>query len=335
MFLKTAKWILFAFLLLVLLWGSWFSFEFASTPKEPSEVVTFEIKGGETVKDIARNLEDQGLIRSDSTFVLGYRLFYSGQSLKAGEYTIELPISPKNILFILKEGKVKLYPITIPEGLTRRETARHLESTLSIAYEEFLKMSDNISLIADLDPEAKNLEGYLFPETYSFPKNPDAEAVGTAMIAQFRKVFNETWTKRAKELDRTIREIVILASLIEKETSIPEERGLISGVFHNRLRIGMKLDCDPTIIYALKEEGLFKGRLRTRDLKLETPYNTYLYGGLPPGPIANPGKGSLEAALFPEDVDYLYFVSKNDGSHHFSRSFREHQNAVNKYQRRR
>jgi UPF0755 protein len=335
MFLKTAKWILFAFLLLVLLWGSWFSFKFASTPKGPSEVVTFEITGGETVRDIARNLEDQSLIRSDSAFVLGYTLFYSGQSLKAGEYTIELPISPKNILLVLKEGKVKLYPITIPEGLTRREIARHLESTLSIAYEEFLKASDNISLVADLDPEARNLEGYLFPETYSFPKNPDAEAIGTAMIVQFRKVFDETWIKRAKELDRTIREIIILASLIEKETSRPEERGLISGVFHNRLRIGMKLDCDPTIIYALKEEGLFKGRLRTRDLMLDTPYNTYLYGGLPPGPIANPGKGSLEAALFPEDVDYLYFVSKNDGSHHFSRSFREHQNAVNKYQRNR
>jgi UPF0755 protein len=126
---------------------------------------------------------------------------------------------------------------------------------------------------------------------------------------------------------------VILASLIEKETSRADERSLISGVFHNRLRIGMKLDCDPTIIYILKEEGRFKNRLRTKDLKLDTPYNTYIYGGLPPGPIANPGKGSLEAALYPAEVDYLYFVSKNDGSHHFSRSFREHQNAVNKYQR--
>jgi UPF0755 protein len=255
--------------------------------------------------------------------------------LKAGEYTILLPISAKNILLILTEGKVKLYPITIPEGLTRRETACHLESSLSIASQKFLKVSDNICLISDLDPDAENLEGYLFPETYSFPKNPDAEAIGTAMITQFRKIFDETWRKRAEELDLTIREIVILASLIEKETSRPEEKALISGVFHNRLRIGMKLDCDPTIIYALKEEGLFKGRLRTRDLKLDTPYNTYLYGGLPPGPIANPGRGTLEAALYPAEVDYLYFVSKNDGSHHFSRSFREHQNAVNKYQRKR
>ncbi len=335
MFLKITKWALLAVLLAVLVYASWFSISFASLPKRPYKAVTFEVKTGETVKDIARNLKSQGLIRSNWTFIMGYRLFYSGLSLKAGEYSIELPISAKNILFILSEGKVKLYPVSIPEGLTRREIAQHLESSLSIVCEEFLKVADNTDLIADLDPEAKNLEGYLFPETYSFPKNPDAEAIGAAMIAQFRKVFDETWTMRANELGMTLREIVILASLIEKETSRPEERGLISGVFHNRLRIGMKLDCDPTIIYALKEEGRFNDRLRTKDLTFDTPYNSYLYRGLPPGPIANPGKSSLEAALYPEDVDYLYFVSKNDGSHHFSRSFREHQNAVNKYQRRR
>ncbi len=333
MFLKIIKRVLFVFILLVLFWVSWFSFEFSFSPKHSSEVVTFEVKTGETVKDIAQNLEDQGIIRAGWAFLLGYRLFYSGQSLKAGEYTVQLPISAKNVLFILTEGKVKLYPVTIPEGLTRRETAQHLESLLSIDSAEFLKVSDDISLISDLDPEAKNLEGYLFPETYSFPKEPDADEVGTTMIAQFRKIFDEIWTKRADEIGMSIREIVILASLIEKETSRPEERSLISGVFHNRLRIGMKLDCDPTIIYVLKEEGRFKDRLRTKDLKLDTPYNTYLYGGLPPGPIANPGKGSLEAALYPAEVDYLYFVSKNDGSHHFSSSFREHQNAVNKYQR--
>jgi UPF0755 protein len=333
MYLKILKRALFVAILLVLLLVSWFSYEFSSSPKRPSETVTFEVKTGETAKDIAQNLKNQGLIRKTWAFILGYKLFYQGQSLKAGEYTIQLPISAKNIIFILTEGKVKLYPVTIPEGLTRRETAQHLQASLSIDSEEFLKVSDDISLISELDPDAKNLEGYLFPETYSFPKSPDAETVRTTMIAQFRKIFDEVWIERARETGMTIREVVTLASLIEKETSRPEERSLISGVFHNRLRIGMKLDCDPTIIYVLKEEGRFKDRLRTKDLKLDTPYNTYLYGGLPPGPIANPGKGSLEAALYPAEVDYLYFVSKNDGSHHFSRSFREHQNAVNKYQR--
>lgn len=333
MFLKIFRWLLFAAILMLLLFVGWFSYEFSISPKRPSEFVTFEVKAGETAKDIAQNLEDQGLIRADWAFVLGYRLFYSGESLKAGEYTILLPISAKKILFILSEGKVKLYPVTIPEGLTRREIAQHLESTLFIDKAEFLEVSDDISLIHDLDPVAKNLEGYLFPETYYFPKNPDAVEICTIMTAQFRKVFSETWIKRAEEIGMTLREVVILASLIEKESYHPEERTLVSGVFHNRLRIGMKLDCDPTIIYVLKEEDSFKDRLRTKDLKLDTPYNTYLYGGLPPGPIANPGKSALEAALYPADVDYLYFVSKNDGSHHFSRSFREHQNAVNKYQR--
>jgi UPF0755 protein len=333
MFLKIAKRALIAAVLLLILWVSWFSFEFSSPSKHPAEDVTFEVKTGDTAKDIAKNLEDQGFIRAKWAFVLGYRLFYSGQSLKAGEYTFQLPISAKNALLILTKGKVKLYPVTIPEGLSRRETANHLESSLSIDSAEFLKVSADKSLISDLDPAAENLEGYLFPETYSFPKGSDVKEVSTAMVTQFRKVFSEGWIKKAEEMGMSTREVVILASLIEKETSYSKERSLISAVFHNRLRIGMKLDCDPTIIYVLKEEGRFKDRLRTKDLKLDSPYNTYLYGGLPPGPIANPGKGSLEAALYPSDVDYLYFVSKNDGSHHFSHSFREHQNAVNKYQR--
>ncbi|MCJ7579464.1 MAG: endolytic transglycosylase MltG, partial [Candidatus Aminicenantes bacterium] len=177
------------------------------------------------------------------------------------------------------------------------------------------------------------LEGYLFPETYFFPKGVTSERIVSSMTDQFKDTFTEEWRRKAEELGFTIREIIILASLIEKETSLPEERPIISAVFHNRLKKQMKLDCDPTIIYALKLDGLFKDRLRTKDMKLDSPYNTYLYGGLPPGPIANPGKESIEAALYPSTNDYLFFVAKNDGSHFFSRSFLEHQNAVNKFQR--
>jgi UPF0755 protein len=333
MFLKIIKRALFAAVVFVLLWASWFSFEFALPPKQDAEEVPFEVEAGETVKDIAHHLEDQSLIRAKWAFILGYRLFFSKQSLKAGEYALQLPISAKEVLVLLTKGRIKLYPITIPEGLTRREAASQLQISLSIEPKEFLRASAAKDLIADLDPEAKDLEGYIFPETYSFPKHTGAETVVSAMVAQFRKVFDESWQKQAEEIGMTVREVVILASLIEKETSIPEERRLVSAVFHNRLHMGMKLDCDPTIIYVLKEEGRFKDRLRTKDLNLDSPYNTYLNGGLPPGPIANPGRGSLEAALYPADVDYLYFVSKNDGSHHFSRSFREHQNAVIKYQK--
>lgn len=333
MVLKIIKIVLSAAVVGVILWVSWFSVEFAIAPKQTVEEVSFEIKMGETAQDIAQNLKNQGLIRTKRVFIIGYRLFFSNQSLKAGEYILTLPISVKDILKTLTAGKVKLYPVTIPEGLTRRETASHLESALSVDSSEFLLSSSDINLISDIDPEAEHLEGYLFPETYSFPKDTDEKTVVNVLVAQFRKVFDEKWQNRAEEIGMTVREVVILASLIEKETSLPEERSLVSAVFHNRLHIGMKLDCDPTIIYVLKEEGRFEGRLRTKDLKLDSPYNTYRYGGLPPGPIANPGRRSLEAALYPADVDYLYFVAKNDGSHHFSRSFRDHQNAVNKYQK--
>jgi UPF0755 protein len=155
------------------------------------------------------------------------------------------------------------------------------------------------------------------------------------MVSQFKEVFGEEWKRRAQEMELSIREVVILASLVEKETSVAEEKKLVSAVFHNRLQRGMKLDCDPTIIYVLKQEGRFTGRLRYKDLKLDTPYNTYLYRGLPPSPICNPGRASLQAALYPPDEDFLYFVSKNDGSHHFSRTFKEHQRAVLIYQKRR
>jgi UPF0755 protein len=153
------------------------------------------------------------------------------------------------------------------------------------------------------------------------------------MVSQFKRIFKDEWRKRASELGMSIREIVILASLIEKETSVPEEKPLISAVFHNRLKKGMKLECDPTIIYALKKEGKYENKIRTRDKKFDSPYNTYVYYGLPPGPICNPGKESLKAALFPASVKYLYFVSKNDGTHYFSLSLKEHNRAVRKYQK--
>jgi UPF0755 protein len=239
------------------------------------------------------------------------------------------------VIQTLVRGQVLLYPMTLPEGLTRRETARHLNSAYGVDGEAFLAASSDPGPARDWDTEAADLEGYLLPETYHFPKDVTPAEVAEAMVSQFRSVFSEGWKRRAAELGLSVREVVILASLVEKETSRGEERALVSAVFHNRLRIGMKLDCDPTIVYALKQTDSYTGRLRYKDLKLDSPYNTYLYPGLPPGPIANPGRASLEAALYPEDVDYLYFVSRNDGSHQFSRTYREHLNAVNKYQRRR
>ncbi|MDW3229705.1 MAG: endolytic transglycosylase MltG, partial [Acidobacteriota bacterium] len=186
--------------------------------------------------------------------------------------------------------------------------------------------------ISDLDSQADNLEGYLFPETYHFSRGIEAEEMVRAMVTQFRKVFGKEQQERAQKLNLTVREVLTMASLIEKETSMIEEKPLVSAVFHNRLRLGMKLDCDPTIIYALKLENRFDGNIRLKDKNLKSPYNTYLYPGLPPGPICNPGYEALEAALYPASVDYLYFVSRNDGSHVFNRSYSEHLKAVSKYQ---
>jgi len=334
MLIKVAKIILFSAIFFLIFCISWFSFEFCSPFKHSSERIILEVEKGQSAKEIAQNLKEKGIIKKTWPMLLGYRLFFSSQSLKAGEYAVSLPLSPKDILHILTEGNVILHAITVPEGLIIQETAELMESQGFAQKDDFIKASADASFISSLDQEASTLEGYLFPETYSFPKNTSAGEIVEAMVSHFMQVFNSRWRRRADEIGMSVRDIVILASLIEKETSLPGEKKLVSAVFHNRLKKGMKLDCDPTIIYVLKREEKFKDRLRTKDLRLNSPYNTYLYPGLPPGPIANPGRDSLEAALYPADEKYLYFVSKNDGSHHFSNTFREHQQAVNTYQRR-
>jgi len=322
------------FIIFLLFFSSWFYFEVNSLPKDTAKKIYFYVEKGKSARSIARDLTEEKIIKKKWPFILAYKLFFHNETLKAGEYVFNLPVSVKDVLSTLADGKMALHPITVPEGLTIRETAGLLESLLLLNAEDFIKASACTESIFSFDKKARNLEGYLYPETYYFPRNITAKETVSAMVDQFNRVFSEEWKTRANEIGMTVREIVILASLIEKETSLSEEKSSISAVFHNRLKKGMKLDCDPTIIYALKQENRFKGNLRKKDLKLDNPYNTYLYSGLPPGPIANPGKDSLRAALYPCDNNYLYFVSKNDGSHHFSRSFKEHQRAVNKYQKR-
>ncbi|MEA2006388.1 MAG: endolytic transglycosylase MltG [Acidobacteriota bacterium] len=332
MTLKIIKRALFLAVLIFLSFSIWFAVEFLSLPKTPQKNILFEIEKGSSVSQIASLLKEKEIIKKKWVFLTGYKLFFSRDTLKSGEYSIELPVSTKNILRTLIEGKIYLHPITIPEGLTQKEIASHLETMHIISAEDFLRVSSDPSPILSFDDKASDLEGYLFPETYHFPKGVTGENIVKTMVDQFKAVFSIDWRIRAKELGFSVREVVILASLIEKETSFADEKKFISAVFHNRLKRRMKLDCDPTIIYALKQQGAYSGRLRWKDLKLDSPYNTYIYPGLPPGPIANPGRESLQAALFPADVNYLYFVSKNDGTHIFSRTLKEHQKAVIKYQ---
>lgn len=298
----------------------------------PEAATVVLVEKGLNPAGIARLLSQNKLLKHPRAFRLAYSLYYSPRFLIAGEYSFEPPLTARKIMQQLVAGKILLHPITIPEGLTIQEMDQRLKQTGYPYQGSFLEACRQTELIADLDPEAGNLEGYLFPETYYFSRSVSAYEIVKAMVGLFRKNFGPEELARTNELHMTVRKIVTLASLIEKETSREEEKPLISAVFHNRLRLGMKLDCDPTIIYALKLENRFDGNLRLRDKSLPSPYNTYLYAGLPPGPICNPGLSSIRAALYPAPVDYLYFVSRNDGSHVFNRSYQEHQKAVLKYQ---
>jgi peptidoglycan lytic transglycosylase G len=293
----------------------------------------FVVEKGMPAGSVAQALKDKGFIRARLPFVASYRLFFHPAKIKAGEYELVRPLREKGLLDILVKGRVMLHSVTIPEGLTSREVLPLVSPLLADGDRGFEAALHDTHPIAALDDRAGDLEGYLFPETYTFPRGVAAAEVLGTMVNQFHAVFGEPWKSRARELRMSVRQTVILASLIEKETSVPEEKRLVSAVFHNRLRIGMKLDCDPTVIYALKLKGSYAGRLSRQDMSLNSPYNTYLHAGLPPGPICNPGREALEAALYPAAEPYLYFVASGDGGHRFSRTFSEHTAAVRQYQK--
>lgn len=287
---------------------------------------------GSSGAEIARILEDEGVVESARLFRWHLRLSVD-TPLKAGEYLFDEPLSVRQVAAKLAKGDVHLRRITVPEGLDAAEVVQLLAREGFGDAERLRQAAADPAPIADLDPDADNLEGYLFPETYHFAREATEREVIGAMVANFRRVWTPERRRRASDLGLTTREAVTLASLIEKEASLAEERPLVSAVFHNRLRLNMNLASDPTVVYAVKRIKVYDGVIHRSDLELDSPYNTYLYPGLPPGPIANPGLASLNAALNPSESDYLYFVSRNDGSHVFSSNYRDHQRAVQRYQR--
>jgi len=273
------------------------------------------------------------IVGSAFLFRLHMRLEHRHESIKAGEYRFIHPVTVRRVAAQLVEGRVYYHRITVPEGLDWQETAETLSRQGFGESRQFLDLIADPGPILDLDPEARNLEGYLFPETYFVTRDATPEEIIGMMVERFRKNWSADLAGRAESLGLSVREAVTLASLIEKETALPGERPLVSSVFHNRLQRGQKLACDPTVIYAVKLVKPWDGVINQSDLKLDSPYNTYLYPGLPPGPIASPGLASIRAALFPEETDFLFFVSRNDGSHIFSSNYRDHAAAVNRYQR--
>lgn len=296
------------------------------------EEIFTTISPGATSTSIAQALEEKGIVENSQLFLAALWYRRSTERLQAGEYRFSKPASTFEVIDRLERGDVFYLSVTIPEGLTLAETAALFEKKGLGDTDELKEVFSQTDLIRSLDQEASDLEGYLFPETYQLPRQPSAEDITRALVSRFKSVFDEDRRVKAEALELTARELVTLASIVEKETGQADERPLIASVFWNRLRIGMPLQSDPTVIYALKREGNYNGNLRRSDLEMESPYNTYQHRGFPPGPIASAGLGSIDAVLNPPETKYLYFVSKNDGSHHFSTTLREHNNAVRKYQ---
>lgn len=298
-----------------------------------AEPATIVVEPGDRASDVAETLAGAGLVHSELIFELLMRVTRADRRLQPGEYAFEGGERSLEILDRLVEGRVETIRVTVPEGLTLEETVEALARQGIGPPEALEEAFRDPSPIADIDPEAGNLEGYLFPETYRLRKPVLAESVAERMVQTFRERFFAVHRKEIAAGELDLREVVTLASLVEKETAIEEEKPRIAGVFAARLDRGMRLQCDPTIVYGLKLEDRWDGNIRRRDLSWPHPYNTYVHDGLPPGPIASPGLAALEAALSPERTGDLYFVARGDGAHAFSRTFAEHRRKVRRYQR--
>jgi UPF0755 protein len=291
-----------------------------------------EIPPGAGPVSIGERLVAAGVVRDPLTFRGAVWLSGRARELKAGEYRFDRPMTAMEVVDKIARGDVYRRLVTFREGLTIREMARVYEQAELGEAADFEKAATNASLIRDLDVEASDLEGYLFPDTYSLRRETPATTLVAQMIASFKKVFSEELRVAARDHGMTVREVVTLASLVEKETALADERPIVAAVYFNRRKAGMPMQADPTVIYAMQRAGNYSGNIRREDLAMDSPYNTYRYPGLPPGPIAAPGKAALEAAANPAEVDYLYFVSRNDGSHVFARTLEEHNRNVQEWQ---
>jgi UPF0755 protein len=295
----------------------------------PSKAVV--IPDGSTFQYVAALLEREGLIKNRFVFVLFAKSQSADRKVHAGEYELNPGMTPAEILSKLLNGQVLLHPLTVPEGLTITQIADLASQQGLTDRVELLRLAKDREFIASLGIKAETLEGYLYPDTYKFPRPIKAREVLVAMVEQLRQVVRPDLLARMQELRMTMHEVLTLASVIEKETGSGGERPEISAVFHNRLKKHIPLQSDPTVIYGLPA---FDGNLHKKDLSSPSPYNTYRVQGLPPGPIANPGIQAIRATLYPSDSRSLYFVSRNDGTHQFSATLIEHNKAVEKYQKR-
>jgi UPF0755 protein len=298
----------------------------------PSSGVYVDIPHGASQRTIARLLAENGVVRSRIAFEVLCRS-RKRRTLEAGEYFFDHPATPFEVFDTLENGRVFVKELVVPEGFTMFDIADLAASEGFLSRGEFLAAARDPSLILDLAPNAPSLEGFLFPATYEFPRHMTGKDMTAAMVKHFRQVWISLTATDAPAAHRTVQDVVTLASLVERETPRPEERPHVAGVFANRLRKGQRLQCDPTVAYALALAGKYTGKLDGQDLRFASPYNTYHSKGLPPGPIANPGEASLQAAAAPSPTDDLYFVANTEGGHFFSKTLREHNRNVTRYRR--
>jgi UPF0755 protein len=321
---------------LIILVATLIGFAFSLYATSPVESITVtklvDIPKGAGFFRITQILDDAGLVKNRPFFWVLALVKQANRHIRAGEYEVTGSLSPSEILDKLVRGEIKSYTVMLPEDITVTEVAKRLIADKLINEKEFMTLAADREFLKSLGIEADSIEGYLFPETYQFDRSMTTKEVIRIIVRQFWKEITPEMRTRAEKIGLTFTEWITLASIIGKESGNKDEKPLISAVFHNRLKLGMKLQSDPTAVYGLDQAGTPVKTVLRSHLKNVTPHNTYLISGLPPGPIANPGIDSLRAALFPADVNYLYFVSKNDGAHHFSATLNAHNQAVSKYQ---
>ncbi|HEV2469041.1 MAG TPA: endolytic transglycosylase MltG [Candidatus Sulfotelmatobacter sp.] len=320
--------------------GGWFAWAI-TTPVAPSRQTSVMLHPGYSTRRIATELKNAGVIRSREAFIL-WHYYHHGRSLKAGEYLFDKPSNIIDIQKRLRRGDVYFHTVVVPEGFTMFDIARAIEAAGLGPADDFLKVAQNdTALVADIDPQAHTLEGYLFPDTYQFTRTMTMQEMAGAMVKQFRQVALQIGlisnmvgiAGDPPGSNLSPHEVVTMASIVEKETAVPAERPEVASVYYNRLDKHIALDADPSIIYAELLSGSYQGALHHADMSFASSYNTYRHAGLPPGPIANPGRSSLEAAMHPAQTDFYYFVADAEGHHRFARTIEEHNKNVLAYRK--
>jgi len=316
-----------------LLFGSLAAHIHFATPGKTQEFREVRVDQGDSLSSVARKLREQRVIVNDRLFLIWGRLTRAEKKIQQGSYRFDGALSASEVLERMVTGRGMLQSVTIPEGLTVKQIAELLTEKQIVDKEKFFAEVANPELLASFNLQDKSLdiplEGYLFPSTYYFAPGTSERGLVAMMTEQFRKVSQPLFKQSSDSVKMTPHEILTIASIIEKETGVEAERPLVSAVFHNRLKLGMPLQSDPTVIYGIKD---FNGNLTRKDLQETTLYNTYRIAALPPGPICNPGLASIKAAVNPADDTSLYFVAKNDGTHQFSENLQSHEQAVKTYQ---